>query len=132
MSKEKEPERALTPIPPRELALGPNAKLDISKLPEATQQELMKQQAEGFIGLQKKAIEAGMDVQALKGSLDTLTETTKDITAAGASITAEHRVKSTVGETHVKVGNTPSARWGCLVIIGLFTTAGVVLRWLLS
>jgi hypothetical protein len=88
--------------------------LDLSTLPEETRQELAKRQAQGIIDIQHKAIEAGVDINALGSTLDTLTQSTSDVVKAGASVKIEHETQTSIGKTRVVMGNTPGVTFGNL------------------
>ena len=72
------------------------------------------QHAQGLIDIQKKAAELKVDVAALGGGLNTMAQTTKDVSEAGNSVTISHSMTTSFGRTEVMMGNTDTASKGKL------------------
>jgi hypothetical protein len=109
MSDDNLPTRVPTSIP-----LSPSANLDLSGLSEEKRQELLASYANGMIDISKKAQELHVDVGALKATLSTLTDTTRQVSQEGNSVTVTHTHTGAAGRTEVIMGNTDNARRGKL------------------
>lgn len=70
--------------------------------------------AQGTIDVAKKAQELKVDVAALKATLQTLADTTREVSEAGNSINITNIQDNTSGRTETIMGNTDTARKGRL------------------
>jgi len=77
-------------------------------------QELLKQHAAGMLDIGRKAQELSVDVGALRATLDVATQTAKQASDSGHSVTITHSVQSKAGRTEVIMGNTDTAHSGKL------------------
>ncbi|GAA4815409.1 hypothetical protein GCM10023232_08920 [Sphingosinicella ginsenosidimutans] len=102
------------PLVPTSVPLSPSTNLDLSWLPEAQRAALLADYTRGMLDLSQKAQELHVDVGALKSTLATLTETTKQVADAGNAVTVSHTQTSAIGRTEVIMGNTDNARSGKL------------------
>ncbi|MGR4000610.1 MAG: metal-dependent hydrolase, partial [Alphaproteobacteria bacterium] len=87
---------------------------DLPYVSEEQKSELLMQLARGEIDIFKRAQEIGVDVVALRGTLDTMSDSTAEVSAAGNSVTITHTQDSSVGRTEVIMGNTSRAQSGKL------------------
>jgi hypothetical protein len=109
--------RSLVPQPgktPSVITVGPLTNIDISFLPDAQRNALMEDYAKGTIDIAKRAHELGVDVGALKSTLDILSNTTKEVSESGNSVTVSHTQTTKIGRTEIKMGNTEEAKSGKL------------------
>ena len=86
----------------------------LAQLPEEQRAELLKEYAHGMLDISKKAQELHVDVGALKATLTTLTDTTRQVSQEGNSVTVSHTQTTSVGRTEIIMGNTDNARVGKL------------------
>ena len=103
------------PVPastPSIIPLSNVSAVDLSGLPESQRLELYRQHAAGMLDIGRKAQELSVDVGALRATLDVASQTTKDASAAGNSVTVTHVVESKAGRTEVIMGNTDAAHTG--------------------
>jgi len=107
------PNPALAPVPTT-VPIGPTAAIDLSWLPENERKALMADYAKGVLDIAKKAQDMHVDVGALRSTLGTLGDTTKDIAASGAAVTVTHTQQSSIGRTEIIMGNTQQAHKGRL------------------
>lgn len=112
-------EKSIAAVPsPKEAAavipLGNIATIDLSALPDHQRQELFRQHAAGVLDIGRKAQELSVDVGALRATLDVASQTAKDASQAGNSVTITHVVESKAGRTEVIMGNTDTAHSGKL------------------
>jgi hypothetical protein len=112
-------DKALTPAPaggssPTVIPVGNIAQIDLSALPENQRQELFRQHAAGVLDIGRKAQELSVDVGALRATLDVASQTARDASQAGNSVTITHVVESKAGRTEVIMGNTDTAHSGKL------------------
>ena len=112
-------ENAVSRVPtptttPTVIPIGNVAAIDLSGLPEAQRAELVKAHTAGMLDIARKAQELSVDVGALRAALDVATNTAKDASAAGNSVTITHVVESKAGRTEVMIGNTETAHTGKL------------------
>src|SRR5690242_533623 len=112
-------DKALTPASaggtsPTVIPVGNIAQIDLSALPEHQRQALFRQHAASVLDIGRKAQELSVDVGALRATLDVATQTTKDASQAGNSVTITHVVESKAGRTEVIMGNTDTAQSGKL------------------
>ena len=100
----------------RAVMLGgqPGSPIDVSQLPAEQQQELLREYAQGRMGLEKRAAELHMDVGALGQQLDRLTSAAAQAHESGIDVTVTHTTESTAGRTEVIIGNTEEAARGKL------------------
>jgi len=68
----------------------------------------------GTIDIAKRAHELGVDVGALKSTLDILSNTTREVSESGNSVTVSHTQTTKIGRTEIKMGNTEEAKSGKL------------------
>jgi hypothetical protein len=109
--------RSLVPQPgkaPSVITVGPLTNIDISFLPDAQRNALMEDYARGTIDIAKRAHELGVDVGALKSTLDILSNATKEVSESGNSVTVSHTQTTKIGRTEIKMGNTEEAKSGKL------------------
>jgi hypothetical protein len=99
---------------PSVVTLGPLANLDLSFLSDAQRDALMIDYAKGTIDIAKRAHELHVDVGVLKTTLETLANTTKEVSESGNSVTVSHTQTTKIGRTEIKMGNTDEARSGKL------------------
>jgi hypothetical protein len=112
-------ENAVSRVPtptasPTVIPLGNIATIDLAGLPENQRQELLRQHATGVLDIGRKAQELSVDVGALRATLDVASQTARDASAAGNSVTITHVVESKAGRTEVMMGNTDAAQSGKL------------------
>ena len=88
--------------------------LDLSVLPKSEQQALQLQYAQGFLDIEKKALELHVDAGALRATLDNLTRTTTEVSQSGNAITITHVQTTKLGRTEIIMGNTTEAQKGKL------------------
>jgi hypothetical protein len=86
----------------------------LAGLPENQRLELLRQHATGVLDIGRKAQELSVDVGALRATLDVASQTARDASAAGNSVTITHVVESKAGRTEVMMGNTDAAQSGKL------------------
>jgi uncharacterized protein YoxC len=86
----------------------------LSFLPEDQREVLMQEYARGVINIAQRAHELQVDVNVLKGTLENLAATTKDVSESGNAITVSHTQTTKVGRTEIKMGNTEDAKSGKL------------------
>ena len=96
------------------IPVGNVAQIDLGALPEHQRQELFRQHAAGILDIGRKAQELSVDVGALRATLDVASQTARDASQAGNSITITHVVESKAGRTEVIMGNTDAAHSGKL------------------
>ena len=98
------------------IRLGQNiAQIDLSGLTQEQIQELKVKHADRLIDVNVRAAELVADVQALRGSLNVMADTTNAIASQeGQSITITQTQKNVLGETEIVIGNTPTAQRGKL------------------
>lgn len=113
-----QPSRALQPSAPEnastKIVLGNNAELDLSGLSDAERQALQKSHAADVLGVNKKALELGVDAMGLRSNLSTLADTTRQVAENGNSVTLKHEQTGLNTRTEVVMGNTPEAAKGKL------------------
>jgi len=97
---------------PHIIPVGNIAQIDLSALPEAQRQELIRQHSAGVLDIGRKAQELSVDVGALRATLEVAGQTARDASAAGNSVTITHVVESKAGRTEVIMGNTDAAQAG--------------------
>ncbi|MDX5985067.1 hypothetical protein [Sphingomonas echinoides] len=102
------------PLVPTTVPLSPSTNLDLSWLPEDQRAALLTDYTRGMLDISKRAQELHVDVGALKSTLATLTETTRQVADDGNAVTVSHTQTSAVGRTEVIMGNTDNARTGKL------------------
>ena len=98
----------------RDIVLGSSNVLSTHGLDDRQIQELRMLHAKGMIDLDKKALEIGIDVQALDQTLSTMAHQTEQVSKAGDSVTTTHSQDSRLGRTEVIMGNTEAAVRGKL------------------
>jgi hypothetical protein len=103
-----------TPKTPSVVTLGPLTNIDLSFLSDAQRDALMVDYARWTIDIAKRAHELHVDVAVLKTTLDTLANTTKEVSESGNAVTVSHTTTNKVGRTEIKMGNTDEARSGKL------------------
>ena len=102
------------PSPPTTITVGGTPTIDLSFLPEDQREVLMQEYARGVINIAQRAHELQVDVNVLKGTLENLAATTKDVSESGNAITVSHTQTTKVGRTEIKMGNTEDAKSGKL------------------
>ena len=103
-----------TPKTPSVVTLGPLTNIDLSFLSDAQRDALMVDYARGTLDIAKRAHELHVDVAVLKTTLDTLSNTTKEVSESGNAVTVSHTQTTKIGRTEIKMGNTDEARSGKL------------------
>lgn len=111
---QKLPVAGATSSVPTSVPLSPTTALDLSWMPEEKRAELLTEYARGMLDTSKKAQELHVDVAALKVTLGTLSETTRQVARDGNAATLTHSHTSAVGRTEIIMGNTEHARVGKL------------------
>jgi hypothetical protein len=86
--------------------------INLDGLTESQIQELKYKYAAETIDLRLKSNEAGIAVNTLDNTLDSLNKKVDDATQAGHSSTIEHTISSELGKTSVVIGNTERAARG--------------------
>jgi hypothetical protein len=99
---------------PTSIPLGQTTHLDLSWMPEDQRRALLTDYARNSLNLAAKATELGIEVNVLRGTLDTLATTTQDVSKNGDSVTITHVQNSKFGRTEVIMGNTEAANRGKL------------------
>lgn len=99
---------------PSVITVGPLTTIDISFLPDAQRNALMQDYARGTLDIARRAHELGVDVGALKSTLDILSNTTREVSESGNSVTVSHTQTTKIGRTEIKMGNTEEAKSGKL------------------
>lgn len=97
---------------PSVVTLGPIPTIDLSFLPEAQRDQLMTEYAKGVLDVARKAHELHVDVGVLKNTLDSLSQTTKEVSESGNAVTISHTQSTKIGRTEIKMGNTDEAKSG--------------------
>ena len=106
--------QAVAPAGGTAIKLGDVSTIDTAGLTPEQVQALKMQHAQGLIDIQKKAHELKVDVAALGGGLNTMAQSTKDVSEAGNSVTISHSMSTSFGRTEVMMGNTDTASKGKL------------------
>ncbi|HEY8571234.1 hypothetical protein [Phenylobacterium sp.] len=99
---------------PTKVAIGPTASVDLSFLPEDERRALLLDYSRGVLDIAKKAQDLHVDIGALQSTLSTLSHTTKEVAASGASVTVTHTQTTSIGRTEIIMGNTETAQRGKL------------------
>ena len=99
---------------PTSVPLGGSASIDLSWLPEDKRRELLTEYTRGILDISRRAAELNMDANALRNTLDTLSDSTSKIADKGLSVTASGVHNMTAGRIEVIVGNTKAAGEGKL------------------
>src|SRR5258708_4640773 len=101
---------ALAPSgPPTSLALAAGHTVDLSFMPEGQRNALLAEYVQGQLDIAKKANELHVDVLALRNTLGTLAETTRQLSQDGNSVRVTHTQATAVGHTEIIMGNTETA-----------------------
>ncbi|MCX8043532.1 MAG: hypothetical protein N3B18_05325 [Desulfobacterota bacterium] len=88
--------------------------IDISWLPEEERRVLLVDYTKGMLDISKKARELKIDADALKTTLDNLSDTTQEVARSGNAVTITHSQTTKTGRTEVIMGNTGQALSGKL------------------
>ena len=89
--------------------------LDISRLSDEERAEITKGFQQGLVDIRLRAASLGVDVTALRATLQTLSQTTEEIASTeGSSVTITHTQDSAAGRTEIIMGNTEQAQRGRL------------------
>lgn len=99
---------------PAEIHFGHSSSLDLSWLSEDERKVLMMDYTKGMLDIKQKAQELQIDAAVLKKTLDDLSDTTRDVSESGNSVTISHTQTTKVGRTEVIMGNTEQAQTGKL------------------
>ena len=92
-----------------------STQLDLSHLSDEQKAQLTMDYQKGLIDVQKRAAELNVEVRALGEVLNTLSDTTTQITnQEGGHVTLTHTNESAVGRTEIIMGNTEQSRRGKL------------------
>ena len=106
-----------------------SVELDIDGLEEAEVRTLKKERAQEMIRLEAKANDLVMENKAMDGTLSSMVDHTSRASADGTAVTLTRKIKDTLGETEVIMGNTETARRGKFsrdYNFAYFLVAGVV------
>jgi hypothetical protein len=106
-----------------------SVELDIDGLGEEEVRTLKKERAQEMIRLEAKANDLVMENKAMEGTLTTMVDHTARASADGTAVTLTRKIKDTLGETEVIMGNTETARRGKFsrdYNFAYFLVAGVV------
>ena len=106
-----------------------SVELDIDGLGEAEVRTLKKERAQEMIRLEAKANDLVMENKAMDGTLSSMVDHTAKASADGTAVTLTRKIKDTLGETEVIMGNTETARRGKFsrdYNFAYFLVAGVV------
>lgn len=96
------------------LNAGQLSSLNLEGMPEETKLELRKKHAEGLIELQAKAIESGLDTQAVEKRMGDIANNVAKATADQSAATVTGAYTDKMGRTEVIIGNTETAQKGKL------------------
>ena len=99
---------------PMEINLGPTTSIDLSWLPEKERQALLIDYTKGMLDINKTAHELHVDATVLKKTLEGWSDTTRDVSKNGNSVTITHSQTTKVGRTEVMMGNSGQAQNGKL------------------
>src|SRR5712692_1629898 len=113
-NSEQRPIAVATPAVPTAVPLGPSASIDLSWLPEAERKALLTDYVRGALDISKKAQDLHVDVGVLKNTLQTLADTTKEVSESGNAVTITHTQTTSIGRTEIMMGNTERAQSGKL------------------
>jgi hypothetical protein len=83
-------------------------------MPEDQRRVLLTDYARNSVNLAAKAQELGIEVNVLRSSLDTLAQTTQEVSKNGDAVTITHVQNSKFGRTEIIMGNTETATKGKL------------------
>ena len=100
--------------PPKSITVDGSTEIDLSWMSSEQREELLKEYVSGRINIEHLALKLDVETHALENVLQTLSNTTKEATDEGNSVTATHTQSSTIGKTEVIMGNTDHARKGKL------------------
>ena len=92
--------------------LGSLGKINISVLPENERNALLADHAKNLMEIHKKGHDIKLDSDALKKTLDGLTDTAKSAKENDTSATLSHTQNSDLGRTEAMIGNTEKANQG--------------------
>jgi hypothetical protein len=99
---------------PTSVPLGQSTQLDLSWVPEDERKELLMSYARGQLDISRRANELGVEVSTLRATLNTLSDTTRQVAQDGNSVTVTHTQNSQFGRTEIIMGNTDTAVKGKL------------------
>lgn len=99
---------------PAEIFLGQNTSIDISWLPEPESKALLKDYTKGILDIDLKAKMLHVEAAALKKNLCDLSDTVREVSDSGNSVTISHVNTTDIGRTEVVMGNTDQAHSGKL------------------
>ena len=106
-----------------------SVELDIEGLGEEEVRSLKKERAQEMIRLEAKANDLVMENKAMDGTLSSMVDHAAKASADGTAVTLTRKIKDTLGETEVIMGNTQTARRGKFsrdYNFAYFLVAGVV------
>jgi hypothetical protein len=101
-------------ITPTSVQFGPAPTVDLSGIGEKERAELLALYNSKKLDLSIKAIEMGVDIDALRSTMNALGNTTNDVAQAGNSVTVTHTQETSIGRTEIIMGNTEQAATGKL------------------
>lgn len=116
-SDDSSEETAIVPAEELRVSLplpGTSGELDLTGLPEDERVALQLEYQRGMMDINRKAMELGVDVQALDHTLKSLAETTQQVSATDDAVTVTHTQETSIGRTEVIMGNTEQAIKGRL------------------
>jgi hypothetical protein len=99
---------------PTTVPLGPSTSIDLSWLPEAERKALLVDYTRGVLDVGKKAQDLHVDAAVLNTTLQTLANTTREVSESGNAVTITHTQTTSIGRTEVMMGNTQQAQSGKL------------------
>src|SRR5436309_325270 len=97
---------------PNIISLGPTPTMDLSFLSEAQRNALLTDHARKMLDIGAKAQELHLDVNVLRGTLDQLANTAREVSESGNAVTIAHTQTTKIGRTEIKMGNTEEAPCG--------------------
>lgn len=103
-----------TPPPSHIITLGNTPTLDLSNLTSDGRAAIQKMHAENMVKLNHKALELGVEAQAMETHLRHLSEATIDANRNEYAYTATRVQNDSLGRTEIIMGNTETAAKGKL------------------
>lgn len=97
-----------------QITLNNGQVLNLEGLPEETQIELRKKQAEGMLDLQKTMIERGINTKDIDQRMSDIANNVEKATADQSAATITGSYNDKMGRTEVIMGNTETAQKGKL------------------
>lgn len=102
-------------VSPDSIQLGGHVtSVDLSWMSDEQRSAILGDYTRGMLDIERKARELHVNVAALKATLTTLAETTKEVAEAGNAATISHTQSTPIGRTEIIMGNTTQAQTGKL------------------